>query len=96
MNRQAFYQSKAWRDLSRAYMLSQHYICERCGRPAVICHHKVWLNAANCADPAIALNPDLLEALCLECHNTEHFSKGSAIAAGLCFDQHGDLIRERK
>ena len=53
-------------------MSSKAYICERCGRPAVICHHKKWLDGSNVKDPETALSFDNLEALCIECHNTEH------------------------
>lgn len=75
----AFYNSKKWRRVSTAYMTSQNYICERCGKPAVICHHKIWLNGENVKDPYIALNPDNLEALCMDCHNAEHGRQHSVI-----------------
>lgn len=68
----AFYKGKAWRRVSAAYMSSKAYICERCGKPAQICHHKTWLNGINVNDPNIALSFDNLEALCIECHNAEH------------------------
>ena len=68
----AFYKGKAWRRVSAAYMASKCYICERCGKPASICHHKTWLNGSNVNDPNIALSFDNLEALCIECHNAEH------------------------
>ena len=71
-NNSPFYNSKAWKRASAAYMASKHYICERCGRPAQICHHKTYLNGTNVHDPAIALSFDNLEALCLDCHNAEH------------------------
>jgi hypothetical protein len=35
-------------------------------QPAEIAHHKIYLTAENVTDPDIALNPDNLEALCLE------------------------------
>lgn len=53
-------------------MSSKAYICERCGKPATICHHKTYLNESNVHDPEIALNPANLEALCIDCHNAEH------------------------
>lgn len=56
-------------------MMSQHYVCERCGRPAVICHHKKYLNDKNFMDPSISLSFDNLEALCQDCHNKEHSLK---------------------
>ena len=40
---QAFYLSQNWKDTSRAYLLTQNNICERCGEPAKICHHKTYL-----------------------------------------------------
>ena len=67
-----FYNSKAWRRVSAAYMSSKLYTCERCGKPAQICHHKKHLDDVNVHDPTVALNPDNLEALCIECHNAEH------------------------
>ena len=92
MNRSTFYQSTAWRKLSKAFMVSKNYICERCGNPAEIAHHKTHLAAANIMDPDISLNPDLLEALCKNCHNTEHFGVGGAVLAGLVFDKNGNLF----
>lgn len=94
MNRAAFYHSPQWRKLSRTFLLSRNYICQRCGAPAEIAHHKQHLTAANVNNPEISLNPDNLEALCLACHNAEHFSAGGATAAGLAFDGDGNLIQE--
>lgn len=96
MSRAAFYHSPQWRRLSRAFLLSRNYICQRCGAPAEIAHHKQHLTAANVNNPEISLNPDNLEALCLACHNAEHFSAGGATAAGLAFDGDGNLIQERE
>ena len=84
----AFYNSKEWRRVSSAYMSSKSYICERCGKPATICHHKKWLNAQNVHDPSIALNFDNLEALCQECHNAEHGSKHNVTI----FDEAGNVV----
>ena len=94
MSRSAFYPSPQWSKLSRAFLLSRNYICQRCGAPAEIAHHKQHLTAANVSNPEISLNPDNLEALCLACHNAEHFSAGGATAAGLAFDGDGNLIQE--
>lgn len=94
MSRSAFYHSPQWRKLSRAFLLSRNYICQRCGAPAEIAHHKQHLTAANVSNPEISLNPNNLEALCLACHNAEHFSAGGATAAGLAFDGDGNLIQE--
>ncbi|UWH90767.1 MAG: NinG protein [Bacteriophage sp.] len=86
-NNSPFYNSKAWKRASAAYMASKHYICERCGRPAQICHHKIYLNGTNVHDPAIALSFDNLEALCLDCHNAEHGPKHSVTL----FDKAGNV-----
>ena len=87
----AFYNSKAWRRVSAAYMSSKSYICERCGKPAVICHHKKWLNDSNVKDPETALSFDNLEALCIECHNTEHGLRHDHDVA--IFDAAGNVSR---
>lgn len=95
MTRQEFYHSRAWKRLSRAFLLSRNYICERCGKPAEIAHHRKYLTAANVLDPDVSLNPANLEALCMECHNAEHFGQGGATAAGLAFDDNGNLVKAR-
>jgi len=92
MTQAAFYHSAAWRKLSRAFLLSKYYICERCGKPAEIAHHKQYITPANIHNPEITLNPDNLEALCMACHNTEHFGTGGATAAGLTFNENGDIV----
>jgi|Go1ome_3_1110792.scaffolds.fasta_scaffold01866_10 ferredoxin len=88
----AFYNSKAWQKVSAAYMASQAYICERCGKPASICHHKKWLNGSNVNDPNIALSFDNLEALCIECHNAEHGLQHSITL----FNEDGSIARVKE
>ena len=83
-----FYCSKKWRRVSAAYLSSKSYICERCGAPAVVCHHKKWLNDVNVHDPKISLDFDNLEALCQECHNAEHGSKHDVAV----FNDAGELV----
>lgn len=87
-----FYKSKAWLRVSAAYMSSRSYICERCGRPATICHHKRWLNSHNVQDSRVALNFDNLEALCIECHNKEHSSKHDTPV----FDKAGNVVQVKE
>ena len=84
----AFYNSKAWKKVSSAYMASKLYTCERCGKPAQICHHRRYLDSQNVSDPEISLNPDNLEALCIECHNEEHSTKHNVTI----FDDTGNVI----
>ena len=87
-----FYRSKAWRDVSTAYMTSRFYLCERCGSPATICHHKIYLNAQNINDPEISLNPDRLECLCQDCHNKEHSLRHTITR----FDDSGNIVGVKK
>lgn len=87
MTRKEFYNSKEWKRTARAYLQSQHYVCERCGRPAVICHHKKYLNDRNYTDPAVSLCFDNLEALCQDCHNKEHSLKRPLVK----FDDEGNV-----
>jgi 5-methylcytosine-specific restriction endonuclease McrA len=91
MTQDKFYHSKAWRRLSRAFLMSRNYICEVCGKPAEIAHHKRHITPDNISNPAVTLNADNLQAVCLECHNTIHYSTGGAIVKGLAFDENGDL-----
>ena len=94
-----FYQSKAWKATQKAYMVSQHYICERCGGPARVVHHIRHITPGNIGDANITLSWDNLEALCMDCHNDEHISASNtararpAIAEGLCFDNDGNLVQ---
>lgn len=84
ISRKDFYHSRAWRKLSRLYMAEKNYICERCGAPAVICHHREYLNERN------ALDKHNLEALCFRCHNEEHFSHA------VKFNEAGDPLPPRR
>lgn len=87
-----FYDSKKWRSVSAAYMSSKNYMCERCGKPASICHHKKWLNSSNVHDPETALDFSNLEALCLDCHNAEHGAKHDITS----FDEAGNVAQVRE
>ena len=87
----SFYNSKKWRTTQRAYMVSQHYVCERCGGVARIVHHRKHITPGNIVDLAVTLDWKNLEAVCLECHNGAHGS-GPACADGLRFDGGGNLV----
>lgn len=74
----SFYNSPEWKSCQALYMDSVNHLCERCKRqglfnPAKIVHHKRYLTRENFKDPSIAYGFDNLEALCLDCHNKEHF-----------------------
>lgn len=85
-----FYRSQAWRRTQAAYMASVNYLCERCGGPAAIVHHKTYLTPANIGDPNVSLAWGNLEALCQTCHNREH-SGGHVTAPGLEFTPDGSI-----
>ncbi len=84
----AFYTGKAWKKLSRLYMTMKNYICERCGKPGEICHHKTYITPHNIHDINITLNIDNLECLCKDCHNKEHFLQETKSI----FDENGQVI----
>lgn len=76
-----FYKSKAWENTRLAYLKSVGGLCERClskgiYKAAVIIHHKTHLSPDNIGDPTVSLSWNNLEALCMDCHNKEHISKG--------------------
>lgn len=85
----AFYQSREWRETSRAYMASKNYVCERCGGAGEICHHRTYLNPTNIADPFITLAFDNLECLCRDCHGKEHKLKRNLVI----FDEAGNIAK---
>lgn len=97
----SFYKSTAWKKTQASYMVSKHYICERCKGVARIVHHKTYLTPENITDPHISLNWDNLEALCLQCHNKEHYDKeklknytrGNVVEEGLKFNENGELMQ---
>ena len=86
-----FYHSKDWTDTRQAYLIAQHYLCERCGEPAKVVHHKHYLNKRNINNADIALNWDNLEALCQDCHNKEHHA--AADTRRYKFDDDGNVIQ---
>lgn len=88
----AFYNSKAWRNVSTHYMLKKHYICERCGGVASICHHKHWLNEWNVNDMRVSLDEQNLECLCQSCHNREHATREGACV----FSADGQVVGTRE
>lgn len=74
----SFYKSKAWERTRELYLKKVNHLCERCLEnglvvPARIVHHKIYLTEANYRDPNVSLSFENLEALCQDCHNSEHF-----------------------
>lgn len=85
-----FYRSKSWRNTRNAYMVSVFSLCERCGQPADIVHHKIYIDIDNINNPDVTLDWNNLEAVCIKCHNQEHF-KGKVLEDGFYFDADGQL-----
>lgn len=69
--RQAFYNSKDWRTLSRAFLQSAGYKCqaklEGCGRLAVEVHHVAPIRTPEGWERR--LDWENLQAVCVACHN---------------------------
>ena len=89
-----FYGSAKWHKCRRNY-LSLHPVCERCEQlgkinKAKIVHHKIYLDTATYKVPEISLNFDNLEALCFDCHRSEHF-RNKDCRDELYFDADGNL-----
>jgi 5-methylcytosine-specific restriction enzyme A len=88
----SFYKGKAWRQCRDAFFISKLGLCERCGGPGKIVHHKVYLTQDNINDPSISLNFNNLELLCQDCHNKEHHG-GKATRDDVMFDESGNLVK---
>lgn len=85
----AFYHSKEWLRCRESYIASVGGLCERCEakgiiRPGKIVHHKEYITAQNVTDPVVLLNPNNLEFLCMDCHNTEHFKNDKRYVIDEC------------
>lgn len=89
-NVERFYHSTEWRKARATKLRMAHYVCERCGKPYGIVHHKIHLDERNVLDPSIALSLDNLEVLCLECHNREHYAKSTD--RRIRFDSSGNIV----
>ena len=90
----AFYKSKAWLRCREGFIQSVYGLCNRCGKPGYIVHHKILLTPSNIDNPDITLNWDRLEYLCQECHNLEHMSKHKEVVReGLEFNSKGEIVQ---
>ncbi|WP_370452232.1 HNH endonuclease [Cohnella sp. AR92] len=74
-------------------MASKHYVCERCGGLAEICHHKTYITPQNIHDSSVTLSWSNLEAVCRTCHQHEHYSNTEVCVEGLTFDASGNFVR---
>lgn len=88
------YHTVAWRRLRRYYYTRVHGICERCGKPGDIVHHKIPIDESNVNDPSITLSVSNLELLCHSCHNREHKLSVDSVREDVVFDESGNLIQK--
>ena len=91
-----FYNRPAWIACRASFIRKRQVIdgglCQRChDRLGYIVHHKIELTPENIKDPTIALNHELLEFVCLECHNKEHGVFQPA-ERRVMFDDDGNVI----
>lgn len=84
-----FYNSIAWKSLSRLIAEENYYICCRCNKPAnrYIVHHIIPITPDNINDYNITMNKDNLMLLCLPCHNAVHSNDNNSII----FDSEGNV-----
>lgn len=79
----AFYCRKDYLTLAQACKVRSGGICAKCGKVFDIDelrpHHKIEITLENLDDPNITLNPDNIEVLCADCHNTEHHRFGHSV-----------------
>ncbi|WP_196606507.1 HNH endonuclease [Pectinatus frisingensis] len=88
----SFYNSAAWKHTSKAYAASKFYLCEICGRPYKIVHHKKWLTPENINNPDITLNWNNLMCVCLDCHNRIKEDNEKSKLRNIIFDSDGNVI----
>lgn len=86
-----FYNSREWHKARQSYISHVHGLCERCGRPGKIVHHKTYITPMNMNNPDITLSFNNLEYVCHYCHNEEHL-KSRVIERGLMFDEDGQVV----
>ena len=93
-----FYDGTAWRKCRESFIGERLSVdgglCQRCHkRLGYIVHHRIELTAENITDPEISLNHELLEYLCLDCHNLEpgHFLNQPGREKKYFFDEDGEI-----
>lgn len=67
-----FYHTVAWKSFADYIRKSRHYICENCGAPGHIVHHKIHLTPKNIHDYSISLDETNVMLLCSKCHENQH------------------------
>ena len=86
-----FYSCKAWVKCRNAYRDSVYNLCELCGKPGDIVHHKIMLNSTNINNAVVTLDWSNLMFVCKECHNNIHMS--AMARRGVAFDREGNIVK---
>ena len=79
-----FYNSKQWKELRSDIRKRKRMRCDKCGkliRGKSICDHVIEITPENQNDVNVILNPDNLQLLCFDCHNSKTF--GAKINFGI-------------
>lgn len=87
-----FYNSKEWHKCRLAYIKHRLGLCEICGQPGLIVHHKRELSPENIDNPAVTMGWDNLEFVCQSCHNQTHGS-GQPFSDEIRFTENGDVVK---
>lgn len=95
-----FYASVVWERQREAYRRHVHGICERCGEPGKIVHHRRPLTPKTIHDPQQTLAFENLELLCRDCHAAAHEGelgrkRRKDVAEGMRFNARGEMVPER-
>ena len=87
-----FYSSPAWKKFSESIRRQRHYVCEKCGQPGNVVHHRIPLTERNVNDPTISLNPGNMQLLCRECHERHHNRAAKQPKRTVLFDEQGNVV----
>ena len=88
----SFYDSVKWKKV-RAYIKKRdHGICTKCGGIGVEVHHIIPLAETN-VYTELAIDPNNLTLLCVECHNAERSVNG-LVRHDVYFDAEGNLCKK--
>lgn len=80
-----FYNSDGWQAFREWYIGEVGGVCERCGEPGLILHHRILLTPYNVGDPTVTMNPANVMFVCKDCHERLHHSG---------FDENGRPVPE--
>lgn len=90
----SFYNSARWKRTREIYARSKFYLCEKCGKPYKIVHHKQPITKDNIHDTNITLSYNNLQCLCQDCHNAIH--NPARHNRTVLFDAAGNVIGFKK